>query len=241
MTNQYLIKDYREIAKSTTVAKMVIKELNLKKISPDSLSKKVRVELRNDTRILEISVQNENPQLARKTADKISEIFIKKVAEMMNVSNINIVDPPEDPVEPVSPKPVFNTVVVFIILFLITSIHGYRLIYRFKLIELFKAQSQGERAPKTSVFLSLVSVLLIGGGYFIYTKSLSSFGIFAIFITLAFTVIGTFMLFSSLTLLINKLSKKNKRRYFKGINMIGTSQLLYRIKASARTLATIAV
>jgi capsular polysaccharide biosynthesis protein len=114
MTNQYLIKDYREIAKSTTVAKMVIKELNLKKISPDSLSKKVRVELRNDTRILEISVQNENPQLARKTADKISEIFIKKVAEMMNVSNINIVDPPEDPVEPVSPKPVFNTVVAFL-------------------------------------------------------------------------------------------------------------------------------
>jgi len=138
-------------------------------------------------------------------------------------------------------KAILNTVVVFIILFLITSIHGYRLIYKFKLIELFKAGNQGDRQPKPSVFLSIVSVLLIGGGYFIYTKSLLSFGIFAIFITLALTVIGTFMLFSSLTLLIIKLSKKNKRRYYKGINMIGTSQLLYRIKASARTLATIAV
>ena len=49
------------------------------------------------------------------------------------------------------------------------------------------------------------------------------------------------MLFSSLTPLIIKLSKKNKRRYYKGINMIGTSQLLYRIKASARTLAIIAI
>ncbi|MBC8061579.1 MAG: ABC transporter permease [Clostridiaceae bacterium] len=136
---------------------------------------------------------------------------------------------------------VINTSVVFIILFLITSIHGYRLIYRFKLIELFKAESKGERVPKISIFLSVASVLLIGVGYFIYTRPVSSFTAFAILITLILTIIGTFMLFSSLTLLIIKLSMKNKRRYYKGINMIGTSQLLYRIKGSARTLATIAI
>lgn len=138
-------------------------------------------------------------------------------------------------------KAVLNTAIVFVIIFLITSIHGYRLIYRFKLIELFKAESQGEQAPKTSVLASISSVLLIGTGYLIYSRPVSSFTFFAIFITLGLTVIGTFMLFSSLTLLIIKLSKKNKRRYYKGINMIGTSQLLYRIKASARTLATIAI
>jgi putative ABC transport system permease protein len=138
-------------------------------------------------------------------------------------------------------KAVLNTAVVFIILFLITSIHGYRLIYRFKLIELFKAENHGEGEPKTSLFHSIASVLLIGGGYLIYTKGLSIFSYFAIFITLALTVIGTFMLFSSLTLFIIKLSKKNERGYYNGINMIGTSQLLYRIKASARTLAVIAV
>jgi putative ABC transport system permease protein len=163
----------------------------------------------------------------------LSKLFIMLLIRLMGFSaNITFMIPL---------KAILNTTVVFIILFLITSIHGYRLIYRFKLIELFKAESQGERAPKTSVFLSIVSVLFIGGGYFIYTKSLSSFGIFAIFITLGLTVIGTFMLFSFLTLLIIKLSTKNKRSYYKGINMIGTSQLLYRIKASARTLAAIAV
>jgi putative ABC transport system permease protein len=62
-------------------------------------------------------------------------------------------------------KAVINTTVVFIILFLITSIHGYSLIYRFKLIDLFKAENQGEGEAKTSVFRSIVSVLLIGGGY----------------------------------------------------------------------------
>ncbi|GFP76536.1 FtsX-like permease family protein [Clostridium fungisolvens] len=138
-------------------------------------------------------------------------------------------------------KAVINTALVFLVLFLITSIHGYMLIYRFKLIELFKAESQGEREPKTSVFKSILSVMLIGGGYLIYTKGSLSASVISIPVTLLLTVIGTFMLFSSLTLLIIKLAKKNERRYFKGSNMIGTSQLLYRIKASARTLATIAV
>jgi putative ABC transport system permease protein len=138
-------------------------------------------------------------------------------------------------------KAILNTVVVFTIIFLITSIHGYRLIYRFKLIELFKAENQGEREPKTSAILSILSVLLIGIGYFIYMRSTIFYSIFVIPITLILTVIGTFMLFSSLILLIIKLSRKNERNYFNGINMIGTSQLLYRIKGSARTLATIAV
>lgn len=162
-----------------------------------------------------------------------SKLFIMLLVRLMGFS-ANIIFM-------ISSKAVLNTTVVFILLFLITSIHGYRLIYRFKLVELFKAENQGERSPKTSVFLSIVSVLLIGGGYWIYTRELSTFSFFAIIITLTLTVIGTFMLFSSLTLSIIKLSKKNQKRYYKGINMIGSSQLFYRIKASARTLATIAV
>lgn len=163
----------------------------------------------------------------------LSKLFIMLLIRLMGFSaDITFMVPLEA---------VINTAVVFIILFLVTSMHGYRIIYRFKLIDLFNAESQGEREPKISIILSIASILSIGGGYWIYTRKLSGFTFFAVFITLALTVIGTFMLFSSLTLLIIKLSKKNRRRYYKGINMIGTSQLLYRLKASARTLATIAV
>lgn len=163
----------------------------------------------------------------------LSKLFIMLLIRLMGFSaNITFMIPL---------KAVLNTAVVFVILFLITSIHGYRLIYRFKLVELFKAENQGERAPKASIFLSILSVLLIGAGYWIYTRPLSGFSVFGVFITLGLAVVGTFMLFSSLTLLIIKISKKNKKKYYKGINMIGTSQLLYRIKASSRTLATIAL
>jgi putative ABC transport system permease protein len=167
------------------------------------------------------------------TGSLFSKLFIMLLVRLMGFSaNIAFMIPL---------KAVLNTSVVFTILFLITSIYSYRLIYKFKLIELFKAENQGEIEPKTSIFRSILSVLLIGGGYFIYTKGFLIFKFFSIFITLILTVIGTYMLFSSLILLMIKLSKKNTRRYYNGINMIGTSQLLYRIKGSAKTLATIAV
>lgn len=141
------------------------------------------------------------------------------------------------------PKAILNTVIVFAILFLVTSIHGYTIIYRFKLLELFRAEKTSEREPKGSLFLAVLSVILIVGGYWWYINGLNytSDIIFIIFPTLAVVVIGTYLLFSSLAVFIIKLSKRNRRKYFKGINMIGTSQLLYRIKSHSRTLATIAV
>ncbi|MCY9510089.1 ABC transporter permease, partial [Paenibacillus larvae] len=62
---------------------------------------------------------------------------------------------------------VFNTALVFFVIILYTSFQGYRLIYRFKLIDLFKADSQGEKVPKGSLVIALLSVIMIGSGYYL--------------------------------------------------------------------------
>lgn len=54
-------------------------------------------------------------------------------------------------------------------------------------------------------------------------------------------ILGTYLLFNTLTVTLLKLSRKNKKSYWKGLNLIGTSQLLYRMKGNARTLTVIAV
>ncbi|MBL4933231.1 FtsX-like permease family protein [Clostridium paridis] len=163
----------------------------------------------------------------------LSKLFIMLLIKLMGFSaSISFMIPI---------KAVINTAIIFSILFLLTSINGYRLIYKFKLIELFKAENEGEREPKASLIRSALAIIFIAAGYLLYTKGPLTLSVFAIPVTLVLTVIGTFLLFSSLTLLVIKLSKKNKRRYYSGINMVGTSQLLYRIKGSARTLAIIAV
>ncbi|MCM3039764.1 ABC transporter permease [Paenibacillus motobuensis] len=148
----------------------------------------------------------------------------------------------------ISLSAVTNTVIVFMIITLITSFQGYRLIYRFKLIELFRADQEHEREPKVSWITALISLILIGTGYWLAMQNLLQSKVWATLgymmtplVILLTVILGTYFLFSTLTVALLKLSRTRKKSYWKGMNMIGTSQLLYRIKGNARTLTIIAV
>lgn len=140
----------------------------------------------------------------------------------------------------ISLKAILNTSIVFLGLFIIAALHGYTLIYRFQLIELFKSEKVGQKKPKASFIFAILSVVLIGTGYYMsYAFNYQSLS--KLLIILVSTVIGTYFFFSSFIVFIVRISKRNKSKYFKGLNMIATSNLLYRIKSNGRTLATIAV
>jgi putative ABC transport system permease protein len=138
---------------------------------------------------------------------------------------------------------IMNTVLVFAVVILFSSIQSYRLIYRFKLIELFQAEKEGEQAPKPSIVIAGIAVILIAFSYWLVyqpVETSAQMGIgFLLFMVSLIT--GTFLLFRSLTIYLLKLAQSNKSRYYLGMNLIGTSQLIYRIKGNARILATIAL
>lgn len=141
---------------------------------------------------------------------------------------------------------IIQTVIVFMIIILLTSIQGYRLIYRFKLIELFHAEKKGEKIPKTSFVSAIIGVILLIVSYWLILRPfpdefkeeylLKNYGI-----ALVALVIGTHLFFGSVTIYLLKLSQRNKSRYYKGTTIIQTSQLLYRIKGNARTFTMIAL
>lgn len=140
----------------------------------------------------------------------------------------------------ISYKAVLNTSIVFLGLFIIAALHGYTIIYRFQLIELFKSEKTGQKKPKASLLFALLSVAFIGTGYYMsYSYNYENLAI--LLVILVITVIGTYFFFNSFVVFIVKLSKNNETRFFKGLNMIAASNLLYRIKSHGRSLATIAV
>ncbi|QGQ98874.1 FtsX-like permease family protein [Paenibacillus psychroresistens] len=138
---------------------------------------------------------------------------------------------------------IINTAIVFAIVILFTSIQSYRVIYRFKLIELFQAEKEGEQAPKTSVIVAVLAIILIAFSYWLVFQPMETSARLAIYFLLFMVciIIGTLLLFRSLTIYLLRMAQKNKARYYRGMNLIGTSQLLYRIKGNARMLATIAL
>ncbi|MEK4852038.1 ABC transporter permease [Paenibacillus sp. FSL H7-0756] len=148
----------------------------------------------------------------------------------------------------ISPAAVLNTLLVFMIITLITSVQGYRLIYRFKLIELFRAEQEHEKEPQASAGIAVLSVVLISFGYWLALQNMmtsKAWDILGFLLTplliIASVILGTYLLFNTLTVRLLKLARNHKSSYWRGLNLIGTSQLLYRMKGNARTLTVIAV
>ncbi|NLY43931.1 MAG: lipopolysaccharide biosynthesis protein [Clostridiaceae bacterium] len=110
LSNQ-LVKDYRELVKSRLVARTVIEELKLQGMTAGQLAAKLSVNLKNDTRLIEITAQDPDPQLAALIANKVAEVFKEKVVELMDVENVQVIDKAEVPVSPTKPNKKLNIAV----------------------------------------------------------------------------------------------------------------------------------
>ncbi len=140
---------------------------------------------------------------------------------------------------------VLTTVVAFLILFMISSINAYGIIYRYQLIELLSANKESEKLPKYSVMGGIAAIVLIVLGYTIAMVMNVNEGGFHLMIpalvVLVCVVIGTVLLFKNFIPMVMLALKKNKAFYFKSENIISISQIVYRIKANSKMLSFIAI
>lgn len=93
--NSKLVSTYSELVKSKNVLRQVISNLGIE-INEDTLRKSITVSSVKNTELIEITVKNENPEYAAKIANEIAEVFIEKVKEIYNISNVQVVDKAEE-------------------------------------------------------------------------------------------------------------------------------------------------
>lgn len=110
-----LVKDYRELAKSRLVANIVINELRLQNTTTDQIANMLGVNLKNDTRIIEITAQHPNPEFAKQVANKVADVFKRKAVELIEVDNVQVIDVAETPLEPIKPNKTTNIAIGFIL------------------------------------------------------------------------------------------------------------------------------
>jgi capsular polysaccharide biosynthesis protein len=104
MLGTQLVKDYRELVKSRMVSNIVIQELGLKNITTERLAQKITVTSKNDTRVIQISSEDGDPELAMNITNKVADIFKTQVVEIMKVENVQIIDKAEKATHPVRPN-----------------------------------------------------------------------------------------------------------------------------------------
>ncbi|MFJ6267416.1 FtsX-like permease family protein [Lysinibacillus xylanilyticus] len=147
-----------------------------------------------------------------------------------------------------STEALVNTAGIFTLLFLFTSLQGYRVIYQFKLIDLFHAEKQGEKIPRASILTAILGTALLAFGYYTASSEIFTSNIWRFFTVLGtplmvigVTIAGTYILFHSVSVFVLTALKKATSWSWKGLNLIGVSQLLYRIRANAKSLSIIAI
>ena len=108
LAGQLLVKDYRELVRSRLITSKVIEELELEHITPQQLAAKTSISSKNDTRFIEIRIQDHNPEMSALIANKMGEVFTAKAVELMKVETIQTIDKAQTPNIPVKPRPLMN-------------------------------------------------------------------------------------------------------------------------------------
>lgn len=106
-TSTQLTQDYMELVKSRPVLEQVIAVLNLD-MTTDQLKKCISTENASESRILTISVENEDPKLAKEIADALRESVSIQITEIMEADAVNPIEEANLPTSPSSPSTMKN-------------------------------------------------------------------------------------------------------------------------------------
>src|SRR5690606_13998755 len=115
-TNLQLINTYNVLMKSPVILNNVIEELGLN-MSVGQLSGKISVSSEANSQVVNITVQDPNPNHAADISLKVAEVFQKEVVNLMNVNNVHVLPKAElgaNP-SPVKPQPVLNIAIGFVV------------------------------------------------------------------------------------------------------------------------------
>lgn len=141
-----------------------------------------------------------------------------------------------------SPAAMALTAILFGAILLLTLLVNLGRVAKLRPVELMRSGSSAEREPKTRWLLALLGVGCLGAGYWIAVavkSAMEALGLY--FVAVLLVIIGTYCLFTAVSIAVLKLLRSNKRYYYQTGHFIGVSGMLYRMKRNAVGLANICV
>ena len=112
----------------------------------------------------------------------------------------------------------------------------------FNPIELLQREKSGEKEPRVKILILIFGLILLISGYHIalFTGSVIE-SVINFFIAVGLVSLATYALFSSASIFILKILKKNKGYYYQPDKFLFVSGMLYRFWSNAVSLATISI
>lgn len=142
----------------------------------------------------------------------------------------------------VQPIAIIIVVLFFAGLILLTLLANLAKVGRSRPVELLRGGNVGEKEPKANWFLTIVGVLFLGAGYAVaMLVDNPGMAVAVYFLAVFAVIIGTYCLFTSVSIAVLKALRRSKRYYYKAKHFISVSGMLYRMKRNAVGLANICI
>ncbi|MDR4433116.1 ABC transporter permease [Bacillus tequilensis] len=134
------------------------------------------------------------------------------------------------------PKSFVLTAAGFLILFQTLLILSLGRIRKLEIIELIKSAQKPKSLPAYSKWLAVLSVLCLGGGYYLAASANAIDMVFRVFPILILVLIGTYFFFTQSSVAFFRMLYRKKHSFYKGTNIIVRSNMIFRLKDHARML-----
>ena len=139
-------------------------------------------------------------------------------------------------------RPLLLTALIFFIIFALLLARQIFKSRNFSPMSFRHQAKAGQKTPKHPIATGIFGVLCIGAGYFISLTTQNPMDAFKLFfLAVMLVIVGTYAAFSVIVSGVLKLLQKNKNFYYKKSNFTAVSGLIYRVRNSAKTLASIAI
>jgi capsular polysaccharide biosynthesis protein len=115
-TNLQLINTYNVIIKSPAILDKVAEDLKLG-LTAQQINGEITVASQTNSQVINLSVQDPNPDRAAKIANKTAEVFQTEIVKIMNVDNVSILAKATvaDHQSPIKPRPMLNIAIGLVV------------------------------------------------------------------------------------------------------------------------------
>ena len=134
------------------------------------------------------------------------------------------------------------TAVFFGVLFLLLLLNTIRIIHLSNPVQLLRGSSEGEREPRSKWILALLGAVCLAAGYIMSLRTRTAYAAIEYFFpAVMLVIVGTYLVFIALSIVILKALRRNKRYYYKTSHFATVSGLIYRMSRNAAGLASICI
>ncbi len=166
-------------------------------------------------------------------------ILLSKFAEL---GMVNLLQADASYYLSVEPGAIWQTLVLFAIIFGLLLLNTLRQIHLANPVELLRSENAGEKPPRANWFFALLGAVILGAAYYLaVTIEEPVTALVWFFVAVVMVIVATYLLFIAGSVAVCRLLQKNKKYYYKTNHFVSVSSMVYRMRRNGAGLASICV